>query len=99
MTSSKTSRAPTRSHSARSPSRNPGAGGTRPMLAATGSTITQATPSSRVGHHVVGRHDGVGHRAGGHAGRAGDGAGLAAEVSISATALPGVGQQASLWPW
>ena len=40
ITSSKISSAPTRSHAARSPSRKPGAGGTRPMLAATGSTIT-----------------------------------------------------------
>ena len=36
---------PALSHAARSPSRKPGAGGTRPMLAATGSTITQATSS------------------------------------------------------
>ena len=46
MTSSKISRAPARSQAARSPSRNPGTGATRPMLAATGSTMTQATASS-----------------------------------------------------
>ena len=41
--------APTRSHSARSPSRKPGTGATRPMLAATGSTTTTATSSSSTG--------------------------------------------------
>ena len=40
MTSSKTSSAPTRSHAARRPGEEPGAGATRPMLAATGSTMT-----------------------------------------------------------
>ena len=54
ITSSKTSSAPTRSHSARSPSRNPGAGATSPMLAATGSTNTAATSSSRVGTTLYG---------------------------------------------
>ena len=49
ITSSKISSAPTRSHSARSPARKPSAGPTRPMLAATGSTITHATVSSRIG--------------------------------------------------
>ena len=49
MTSSNNRSAPTRSHSARSPSRKPGTGGTRPMFAATGSTQTTATDSSRVG--------------------------------------------------
>ena len=49
MTSSKIKSAPTRSHSVRSPSRNPGTGGTRPMLAATGSTMTAAKVSSSVG--------------------------------------------------
>ena len=49
MTSSKINRAPTRSHSARRPARNPPTGATNPMLAATGSTITQATVSSSVG--------------------------------------------------
>ena len=55
MTSSNTSSAPTRSHSARRPARNPGSGGTRPMLAAIGSTMTHAVRSSSVGDDVVGR--------------------------------------------
>ena len=50
ITSSNTSSAPTRSHSARSPSRNPAAGATTPMLAATGSTITAATCVVELGH-------------------------------------------------
>ncbi len=45
MTSSNSSRAPAASHAFRRPSRKPGAGGTRPMLAATGSTQTTATSS------------------------------------------------------
>ena len=49
ITSSKMSRAPAASQAARSPSRNPGAGATRFMFAATGSTITQATRSSSSG--------------------------------------------------
>ena len=49
MTSSKTRSAPVASQAARSPSRNPGTGATRFMLAATGSTMTQATRSSRAG--------------------------------------------------
>ncbi len=72
MTSSKISSAPAALQAARSPSRNPGAGATRFMFAATGSTITQATRSSSVGHHVVGDDLGVGHGAGGHADRAGE---------------------------
>ena len=43
ITSSKTSSAPASSHARRSPSKNPGSGATSPMLAATGSTMTQAT--------------------------------------------------------
>ena len=70
ITSSKISSAPAASQAARSPSRNPGAGATRFMLAATGSTMTQATRSSRAGHHVVGDDLGVGHRAGRDADRA-----------------------------
>ena len=70
------------SHSARSPSRNPAAGGTRPMLAATGSTITAATSSSSVGHHVVGRDHRVGHGAGGDAGRAGQAEGRHAAAAL-----------------
>ena len=49
MTSSKMSSAPAALQAARSPSRNPGAGATRFMFAATGSTITQATRSSSSG--------------------------------------------------
>ena len=49
MTSSKIRSAPAASHAARSASRKPGAGRTRFMLAATGSTITQATRSSSAG--------------------------------------------------
>ncbi len=49
MTSSKMSSAPTRSHSARSPARKPSTGGTRPMLAAIGSTMTHAVRSSSAG--------------------------------------------------
>ena len=45
ITSSKTSSAPLASHSARSASRKPGAGGTTPMLPATGSTRIAASPS------------------------------------------------------
>ena len=47
ITSSHTNSAPARVHSSRSPSRNPGTGGTTPMFAATGSTITQAMSSPR----------------------------------------------------
>ena len=54
MTSSKMSKAPTRSHSARRPSRNPGAGATTPMFAAIGSTITAATRSSSSGTTLYG---------------------------------------------
>ena len=54
MTSSNTKSAPTRSHSARKPSRNPFAGATTPMFAATGSTNTAATSSSRVGTTLYG---------------------------------------------
>ena len=43
ITSSKTSSVPCRAVSSRSSSRNPGTGGTTPMFAATGSTITAAT--------------------------------------------------------
>ncbi len=49
MTSSKISRAPDASQAARNPSRKPGAGATSPMLAATGSTMTQATSASSSG--------------------------------------------------
>ncbi len=50
MTSSKMSRAPWASQSSRSPVRNPGFGGTTPMLPATGSTTTHATscPDARM---------------------------------------------------
>ncbi len=54
MTSSNTSSAPTRSHSARRPSRKPGFGGTTPMFAATGSTKTAATCSSSSGTTLYG---------------------------------------------
>ena len=47
MTSSKHSSAPEVSHSSRSPSRNPGSGGTTPMFAATGSTTTAAISCPR----------------------------------------------------
>ncbi len=47
ITSSKKSRAPCSSQSARSPSRNPGSGGTTPMFAATGSTTTTAISRPR----------------------------------------------------
>ena len=49
ITSSKINSAPAASQAARSPSRNPAAGETRFMFAATGSTITQATRSSSAG--------------------------------------------------
>jgi len=49
ITSSKIKSAPAASQAARSPSRKPGVGATRFMLAATGSTITQATLSSSAG--------------------------------------------------
>ena len=45
MTSSKMSRAPNSSHTARSPSRNPATGGTTPMLPETGSTMIAAMRS------------------------------------------------------
>ena len=48
ITSSKISSAPCRAVSSRSASRNPGAGGTQPMLPTTGSTITAAILSPRV---------------------------------------------------
>src|SRR6185312_1231827 len=54
ITSSKMSSAPAASHAARSPARKPGAGGTRFMFAATGSTITQATSSSSAGTTLYG---------------------------------------------
>ena len=54
MTSSKTSSAPAASHAARRPSKNPGTGGTRPMFAATGSTITHATDRSISGTTLYG---------------------------------------------
>ncbi len=54
MTSSKINNAPAASHAARRPSRNPGAGATRFMLAATGSTITQAVRSSISGTTLYG---------------------------------------------
>jgi hypothetical protein len=54
ITSSKMRSAPTRSHSARSPARKPGSGGTRPMLAAIGSTITHAVRSSSLGTTLYG---------------------------------------------
>ena len=54
MTSSNSRRAPTRSHSSRSPSRNPGSGATKPMLAAIGSTQTTATESSSCGTTLYG---------------------------------------------
>ena len=54
ITSSKMSSAPTRSHSARRPARNPGAGSTTPMFAAIGSTITAATRSSSSGTTLYG---------------------------------------------
>ncbi len=72
ITSSKISRAPTRSHSARRPSRNPGCGATTPMLAATGSTMTAATESSSSRHLVVRHDERLGHRAGRHPGCSGD---------------------------
>ena len=71
ITSSKMRSAPTRSHAARSPSKNPGAGATRFMLAATGSTISTATESVELGHRVVLDDQGVGDRGPGHTGRAG----------------------------
>ena len=49
ITSSKMRSAPTASQARRSPARNPGAGGTSPMFAAIGSTMTQATCSSSPG--------------------------------------------------
>ncbi len=54
ITSSKINSAPTRSHSARSPSRNPGCGAITPMLAATGSTITAATSGVSAGTRLYG---------------------------------------------
>lgn len=54
MTSSKISRAPASSQARRRPARNPSTGGTRPMLAATGSTMTHATCSSRSGTRLYG---------------------------------------------
>ena len=59
MTSSKISSAPTRSHSARRPSKKPGPGATRFMFAATGSTRTAATESSSVGTSLYGATIGV----------------------------------------
>ena len=49
ITSSKISSAPAASQAARHPAKNPSAGHTRFMLAATGSTMTQATRSSTSG--------------------------------------------------
>ena len=54
ITSSKMRSAPTRSHSCRRPSRNPGAGATTPMFAATGSTMTAATSFVRRGTTLYG---------------------------------------------
>ena len=95
MTSSKTSSAPTASHAARRPSRKPGAGATRPMFAATGSTMTQATVLVELGHRVVGDDDRVGHRAGGHAGRArqaerGDAAAAAGQQRVGVAVVAAV---------
>ncbi len=69
MTSSNTSSDPAASQAARRPSRNPDAGATRFMFAATGSTMTQATEASISGTVVVGGDDRVGHGGGGDAGR------------------------------
>ena len=71
ITSSNTSRAPTRSHSARSPSRKPGAGRRHPCWRRPARRSRAATRSSSVGHHVVRHDERLGDRAGGHAGRAG----------------------------
>ena len=86
MTSSKMRSAPPASQARAGPRGTPAPAATRFMLAATGSTMTQATRSSRAGHHVVGDDLGVGHRAGGDAGRAGQ-----AEHGDTA---PAAGQQA-----
>ena len=71
MTSSKISSAPTRSHSARSPSRNPGAGAIDAHVG--GDRLDDHGGDLLVElRHLVVRHDErLGDRAGGHAGRAG----------------------------
>ena len=71
ITSSKTSSAPDAVARRRaSPSRKPGAGATRPMLAATGSTMTHATSSSSSGTTLYGATIVSATAAVGHAGRA-----------------------------
>ena len=68
ITSSKISNAPAASQASRRRSRKPGAGATKFMFAAIGSTMTQAVDRLSCGDDVV-RHDlGVGDRAGRHAG-------------------------------
>ena len=52
---------------------------------------TTADVVAELGHDVVGRDDGVGHRPGGHAGRAG-------QALVGHAAAAG-GQQRSVWPW
>ena len=68
ITSSKISNAPAASQAARRRSRKPGAGATRFMFAATGSTMTQAVDRLELGDDVVGHDLGVGDRAGRHPG-------------------------------
>ena len=74
---------------------------TRPMLAATGSTMTHATRLVERGHLVVGRDGRLRHGGGGHAGRARDGAvlGRSSARSSRATPLPLSARRASSWPW
>ena len=91
ITSSKISSAPTRSHSARRPSRNPGCGATTPMLAATGSTMTAATDSSSSGTWLYGTTS--------VSATAPAGTPAVPGIPSVATPLPPAASRASVAPW
>ena len=91
MTSSNTSSVPAASHAFRKPSRNPGDGATRPMFAATGSTMTHATSSSRSGTSLYGTTT--------VCATADFGTPAEPESPSVATPLPPAASSASPWPW
>ena len=71
MTSSKISSAPTASQAARRPARKPGRGRDQVHVGRHRLDDDARHRVVELGHDVVGRHHGVGHRPGGHAGRTG----------------------------
>ena len=91
MTSSNSRSAPTRSHSARKPSRKPGSGAINPVFAATGSTATSATSASSVGTTLYGTTT---------VSATAPGVTPAEPTSpCSARPLPPAASSASEWPW